>query len=167
MASLLRAAHAGLAARSVPQQSLLRDSFAALEVCALPRELEVERTLDTAEGIHVLHFGLRSKLFLPLRPGADIGVYTKASFLHAHVAHPQVLERLAKRAQIRSCFLGRAHVGLAHDLDEWNPGPVEIDRGCRGIPIVDRLACVFFHVHARDADRSGSLRGFDLDLSTA
>ena len=53
------------------------------------------------------------------------------------------------RVRLRRRF---ADVRLAHDLDERNAGAIQVDRRCAGKSIVNRLAGVFLHVHARDAE---------------
>ena len=70
----------------------------------------------------------------------------------------EVLEDLLERAQIGARLRGRAHVRLAHDLDERHAGAIEVDGRDAGIAIVHRLAGVFLHVHARDADRASARR---------
>ena len=66
---------------------------------------------------------------------------------------PQLLREAAR-------LLGRADVGLAHELDEWRAGAVEVDERLRragqaslGAADVDHLAGVLLEVDARDADR--------------
>ena len=77
---------------------------------------------------------------LPGWPRTDVRVDAKASLLHADVADVEILQYLPKRPQIRAGFLCRAHVGLAHDLDQRNAGAIEVDRG-----------------HARDTGRAMDL----------
>ena len=118
---------------------------------ALAGELRLQRALHAGEGVHVLDLRLRPEPALAAKPRAHVGVHAQASLLHADVADPRILEDLLEHAEVGTRLGRRAHVGLAHDLDERHAGAIEVDGGHAGIPVVDRLARVLLHVDARDA----------------
>ena len=150
--ALLRATRADRAGRRVPEHGLLQHRLAALQLRALPRELQLERPLDAGEGVHVLDLGLGAERRLARLAGADVGVDTQAALLHAHVTHVEVLEQLLQGAEIGRGFRRRANVGLAHDLDQWHAGAVQVDGRRAVVAVVDGFARVLLEVDTRDAD---------------
>ena len=75
------------------------------------------------------------------------------------------MERSLRHVGLR--LLGRAHVGLGHDLHQRHAGAVEIDVGVFGMLVVDRLAGVLLQVQALDADLERLAVGAHLDLALA
>ncbi len=78
------------------------------------------------------------------------------------------LERLLEFAEVGEGFVGGAHIGLAHDLDQRRAAAVQVDVGVAvGIAeaIVLALAGIIFHVDAGDAD--ALLPAVHLDIDEA
>jgi hypothetical protein len=155
VAVLLAATRAHLAAHVVPEERLLLHLLAALEHLALAHELGVDRALDAREGVHVLDLGPVAELRRAAHAHADVGVDAQAPLLHVRVARLHVLDHLLDAPQVRAGLGRRADVRLADDLDERHAGAIEVDGRVAGEAVVDRLAGVLLHVHARDADLIG------------
>src|ERR1700687_5819621 len=151
VASFLRSARANRFACSIPEQRLLLDLATGIQQGALPLVFCLQCPLDRGEGVHVLDLGLGPELRLSRRTHADVRIHAKTSLLHADIAYVQILEDLLQGPEISASRGGGPDVGLAHDLDERNASPIEID-GCRArVTVVNRLARILFHVQARNA----------------
>jgi len=77
------------------------------------------------------------------------------SLLHIARGGAYELQPLLHLRQIRIRFVGAAHVRLADDLNQRSAGAIEVDIRIAiriAEPVVDALAGIVFHVHARDAD---------------
>ena len=70
-------------------------------------------------------------------------------------------------ARIGLGLLGRAQVGLRHDLHQGDAGAVEVDERHGGVLVVQRLAGVLLEMQPLDADPDGAVRHVDRDLALA
>src|SRR6266478_5307418 len=150
--SFLRSARSNRFARTPPQQRLLPDLPAGIERGTLPFEFGLQRPLNRGERVHVLYLGLGSELRLPGRTHADVRVNTETSLFHTHVADIEILQDLFQCPEVGACSGGSPDVRLAHDLDEWNASPIEVNGGRAGITVVNRFAGVLFHMQASYSD---------------
>src|SRR3546814_10647477 len=67
--------------------------------------------------------------------------------------------------QIRDGVGGRADIRLGDDFDQRRAGTVEVDARLADMAFVHRLAGVFFHVRARDADALGLSVNFNVEMA--
>src|SRR5690606_11686265 len=72
------------------------------------------------------------------------------SLLHVAVADLEVLEDLLELREPGPRAGRRTQVRLGDDLDQRHTGPVQVDRGPAGQPIVQRLARILLEVDATD-----------------
>ena len=152
---LLRAHGVGAALVRVPQPRLLHNAPARFDHFDLALDLVLQRRADEFEAVDVLHFGLGAEFFLPSWADADIRVAAQRTLLHVAVGDAGVEQDLLQSRQVLEGLVGRADVGLADDLDQRRAAAVQVEIGVRGgvgKPLVQALARIFFHVHARDAD---------------
>ena len=92
---------------------------------------------------------------MPFRPHRDVGVAPQAALFHVAVVDPERDEDLAKLPERLGGIARRAQIRLGDDLDQRRAAAIEIEVGLLvgvGEPLVERLARIFLHVHARDAD---------------
>ncbi len=54
--------------------------------------------------------------------------------------------------KVRAGLLGRAHVGFTHDLDQGNPGPIEVDCTDRQVWVVRELSRILLHMDPCNAN---------------
>ena len=93
----------------------------------------------------------------PAGPQRDVGVAAQRALLHVHVAHAELAQRRAQELQPLARLLGRAQVGLGHDLRQRRAAAVEVDDArVRAVDPtaradVDQLRRVLLQVHAVDA----------------
>ena len=64
---------------------------------------------------------------LPDRADRDVGVAAQRPLLHVHVADPELAQRLAQQVEPVARLLGRAQVGLGHDLRQRRATAVVVD----------------------------------------
>ena len=127
----------------------------------LPLDLVLQGSADELEAVDVLHFGFGAEFLLASWADADVGVATQRTLLHVAVGDAGVEEDLLQSGQVLEGLVGRADVWLADDLDQRRAAAVQVEIGVRGRvgkPVVQALARILFHVHARDADRSSIRR---------
>ena len=169
----LLAAHAeGALSAAVPQARLLHDLFAFFDQFDLPLDFVVERLLEEAEGVEILHLGLDAEPVGGDRPNADVRVAAQRTFFHVATGDFQVLKDSFQLRQVVIGFLGGAQVRFADDFNQRHAAPVQVDIAFPvriGEAFVQRLAGVFFHVEPRDADaltlRRAVRPGFDFHPS--
>ncbi len=102
----------------------------------------------------------------PCRTHRDVGVAPETPFFHVAVVDADRHQNLAEAAEGFGSVRGRPQIRLRHDLDERRAAAVEIDVAAAvGVwkTLVQRLASVLFHVHARDADAPGGSRRGELE----
>ena len=112
--------------------------------------------------VHVLDLGLGAKLGLAALAHGHVGVHAHRALLHVAVGDAEGEPDSAQLLREAARLLGRADVGLAHELHERRAGAVEVDErvggageAALGAADVDHLAGVLFEVDARDADAGG------------
>ena len=88
----------------------------------------------------------------------DVDVGAQVALLHVAVAGAEIAQDGAQLGHVGLGLLGRAHVGLGHDLHQRHARAVEIDEGEFGVLVVDRLAGVLLQVQPLDADLAASRR---------
>ena len=137
---------------------LLKDVAPLLEHLGLTADLVLEGVVQALEGVDVLHLGLGAQPGLAPAAQGDVAVAAHGARLHGAVRDAQREEGLAEPFHEEASLLGRAQVGLAHQLDERRPAAVVVDEGLRGAgdaPLlaadVDHLGRVLLHVYAQDA----------------
>ncbi len=118
--------------------------------------------LDGPKAVDVFDFDDRRGHFSVRRVDVqiDIGVDAQASLLHVAIGNAQVGQQQLELGQIGLGFGGRAHVGLADDLQQRRAGPIQIDAavGLAGQLVVHALAGVFFQVRRMMPIRLGWMR---------
>ena len=91
------------------------------------------------------------------RAQRDVRVAAQRALLHVHVADAELAQRRAQQAQPLARLLGRAQVGLGHDLRQRRAAAVEVDDArVRAVDPparadVGQLGGVLLEVHAVDA----------------
>ena len=131
----------------------------------MPADFKFERSLNIAEGIHVLEFRLDAEGFRSNRAERDVGVAAHAPLFHVAVTDFEVAQNLPKRLQIGGCLLGRAQVRFTDDLEQRHAGAVEIHVAYRLKFVVDQLAGILFHVNPMNTDTPGA--GFRFNFHPA
>ena len=114
---LLGAHRARLAPAGIEQPRLLHDLAAALDQLDLAPRLVLDRLLDEADRVHVLDLAARAQLAARLAH-RDVDVAAHGAFVHVAVAGAEIAHDRAQLGEIGRRLVGRAHVGLAHDLHQ-------------------------------------------------
>ena len=148
---LLGAHGARLALVGVEQPRFLIDPAAVFQNVDLPAGLHLDRLADEADRVDVLDLAARAELAAGLAHG-DVHVGAQVALLHVAVAGAEIAHDAAQLGHVGLGLLGRAHVGLGHDLHQRHARAIEIDQGQFGVLVVDRLAGVLLQVQALDAD---------------
>ena len=104
---------------------------AAVQQLDLPVDLVLDRLLQVAEGVDVLHLRLGAERLLPTRAHRDVGVAAQAALFHVAVVDAEPHQDVAQAREELGRLGGRAHVGLRHDLDERHAAAVVVDVGRR------------------------------------
>ena len=131
---------------------------AVLDQRDLAGRLEVDRPRDRAQRVEVLDLAAGAELARPARPDRHVGVHPHRSLLHAAVGGAGGDEDRAQLGRVGAGAGGGADVGLAHDLDQRDAGPVVVDERVLGradasaAADVRGLARVLFDVGPGDAD---------------
>ena len=86
----------------------------------------------------------------------------KRALLHVAVAGAEIAQDRAQLGEERHRLLGRAQIGLRHDLHQRHAGAVEIDAAHVRMLVVQRLAGVLLEMQPLDADRDG-LAALEID----
>src|SRR5579859_5856187 len=146
----------------LPAARLLHDAAAAVEHRGLARDLVGDGLLDEAERVDVLELDARAELRLARGADAHVGVAAEAPLFEVAVVDADEDEDVAQRAQVLRRLGRRAQVGLADDLDEGHAGAVQVDDA--RVRVVDVLARVLLHVHARDADTPRRAAHLDVEV---
>ena len=154
----------------IVEPRLLHHPAAAFDQRHLARDLVIQRLLQEAEGVQILHFGLGAELLRALQPHRDVGVAAQVALFHVAGGDFDELQHLLQLREVGVGLVGAAHVGLADDLDQRRAAAVQVHVGVAvGIveAVVDALAGIVFHVDARDADALGRAVDHDIDDSRA
>src|SRR5205814_8218247 len=118
--------------------------------------LVCDRLAQRLIAVQVLDLALRRPLRLAVLIETDRDVHVEAAgaLLEAHLGHAGEDEDVAQRADVRLALFRRAHVRLAHDLEERDTRAVEIDQrvAAPGVLAVLQRAGVRFEVRARCRD---------------
>ena len=162
MRLFLGAHGAGLALLGVEQAGFLVDRAAILQNTDLAARLIFDGLAHEADGIDVLDLAARAEL--PARAAdGDIDVGAQRPLLHVAIAGAEVAHDLAELGHIGLGFVGRAHVGLRHDLHQRAAGAVEVHEAHVGVLVVERLAGILLEVQALDADLDGAAIDIHMD----
>ena len=155
MGLFFRAHAVSLAFDRIVEPGFLRDLAAGFDDPDLAINFVLQRFANKAERIYVLDFSFRAKLFLAAWTHAHVGIATQRPLFHIAIADPGIEDDFLQAGEVFVGFGGRRDVGLADDFDERDSTAVQVD-GCGlagiGKAFVQALACVFFEVHACDAD---------------
>jgi hypothetical protein len=108
---------ARLAGVGIEQHRGLLDRAAFLELVDLPADLVVDRLLHELEAVEVLDLAPRAQRRAGLAH-RHVGVAAEAAFLHVAVADADPAHERVQRLGVGHRFLGAAHVGLGHDLEQ-------------------------------------------------
>ncbi len=147
-------AHAArLVSVRIIQAGFLHDLAAVLDQLDLTLHLEVDGTLDEAEGVDVLDLRAGAEGFLALGAHRDVDVATQGTFGHVAVGDAQVGDDGVDRLHVGHRFLGGTHVRLGDDFQQRRAGTVEVDTGHALEVFMQRLAGIFLEVGMVDADR--------------
>ena len=141
---------------------LLVDDTALLEHLGLAADLVLKAVVQALEGVDVLELGLGAQAGGAAAAQAHVAVAAHGAVLQRAVGDAQREEGLAELLHEEACLLGRAQVGLGHELDERGPAAVVVNERLRGAgdaallaAHVDHLGGVLLHVDAEDADGRG------------
>ena len=154
---LLGAQRRERAGDGVEVQRLQGHLLPARQDLALALDLGANAPFQKAERIHVLELRLDAQLAAAGAAQRDVCVAAQRALLHPHVAHAQLTQRRAQQLQPLAHLLGRAQVGLGHDLRQRRAAAVEVhDAQVRAVNApagadVAELGCVLLQVHALDA----------------
>ena len=161
---LFRAHPVRLAAVVGPAARLLGERLRGVERGRLAVDLVFDRPLDRAERVHVLDLDPGPERLRPALAQRHVR-------LDPHLAPFHVGVRCADRAQeqlqllgVAPGLLGRADVGIGHDLHQRCAGAVEVDQAdLASIRIggMDELRGVLLEVRPRDPDGERALRRLD------
>ena len=156
------------AAGGVKQARLLHHAATVVDDVDLAANLVLNRLLEIAERVDVLHFRLRAQGGLALPAHRDIGVAAQAPLVHVAVIDAEPHQDLPQRLKEQRGFGRRPHVGLADDLHQRHAAAIEIEVG---LPVgvakafVQRLAGILFHVDAGQLDEAAANRGGHLQTA--
>ena len=152
----------------VPAARLLAQRLARVEGRGLSLDLVGDRTLDRAERVHVLDLDPRAERLGAVRPDRDIRLDAHLAALHVGVGDADRAQQQLQLLGVAAGVLGRADVGLGHDLHERHAGPVEVDQAdplARGPGAVDELRRVLFEMGAPDPDGLRPGRGVEREAA--
>ena len=156
---LLRPQRAQRPGRRVVVQRLLLHRPAAVQQLDLALDLGRHALGQELERVHVLEFGLGAQLGRsPAGRTETLASQRSEPFSMSQSDDADRLQRVLQQRQERDRLLGRAHVGLGHDLDQRRTAAVEVDQrevGARDPPAraagVHQLGRVLLEVGAGDA----------------
>ena len=141
--------------RRVPEERFLNDAPSRFDQRDLPVDFVGDCLLHVAEGVQILDLGLRAEGCLAARTDRDVRVAAEAPLLHVAVADIEVDDDLLQFREVVIRLLAGADVGLRHDLDQRDPGAIEIDAG-GGDPFLafrmERFPRVLLEVDPDEAD---------------
>ena len=130
-----------------------------LEQRRLPLDLGRHPLAEELERVHVLELGLGAERRLAAAPDRHVGITAQRALLHVAVRDADRLKRVLEQPEEGHRLLGRAQVGLRHDLDERRAAAVEVDHGrlgARDPPArparVHELRRILLQVRAGDPD---------------
>lgn len=126
--------------------------------CNLPGNLIIDSPAHRRKRVHVLYFDLGSELGVPDGPDGNIDVAAEGTFLHVPIADPQVPDDPLYLGGVLGGLHPGPHVGVGDDLQQGDPGPVEVDLGeggggGAGVGVgMHELAGVLLHVDPGDPE---------------
>ena len=127
------------------------DRAAVLDEIDLPSRLVIDRLADEADRVDVLDLAAGAECIAgPAH--RDVHVSAQIALLHVAVAGAEIAQDGAHLADVGLGLVGRAQIGLGHDLHQGNAGAVEIDQRQGRMLVVEELAGVLLEVQALDAD---------------
>ena len=98
----------------------------------------------------------------------DVDVGAQRTLLHVAVAGAEIAQDGAQLADEGHGLLGRAQIGLRHDLHQRHAGAIEIDIGYGRMAVVQRFAGVLLQMQPLDADGDAlAVRQIDDHLALA
>src|SRR5690606_28246648 len=149
----LRAQRARLALVWVVEARFLPNRPAAFEHVDLPRDFIIDRSLDEPERVEILDLATGTELLLARRPHRHVRIAAERAFLHVAVADLEIAHERVDLLHVRHRLFGGTHVGLGYDFEQRRTRAVQIDAGKALEILVQRFACIFFQMRARNADR--------------
>ncbi len=162
MRFLLVAHGRGASTGRIEEPGLLHDAIAMRHDVDLPFYLVLERLLQKPERVQILHLRFRPERRRAGGPHRYVRVAAEAALFHVAVVDAEPYENRPKTGEEPGGIGRRAQIRLGDDLDERHAAAVVVD--VRLAPrvrksLVQGLAGIFLHVHARDADTGGPARG--------
>jgi hypothetical protein len=136
--------------------------------CGLTHDLCSNRFLDEAKRVQVFEFGAGAEFRGTSRFERHVCVAAEMPLLEIRIGDAEVAQDPAQRAQVGGGLRRRAQIRLRDDLEQRHTGAVQVDAGAVGpgrAHTMNRLACILFHVDAREADpaRFGAWLHHDVD----
>ena len=145
----------------VVEAGFLNHSSAVLDQLDLATHFILDGALHESEGIEILDLTAGAELSLSDRTHRHVGIHSKRAFLHVAVANAQPGDQAVQRAGVGNRLKRRAHLGLAHDLQQRRSSTVQVDArhaGQRSAPqpahcvFMQRLAGILFKVSPGQVD---------------
>ena len=116
----------------VPVPGLLDHGVAAFEEGDLPGRLVLDGPGQRAQRVEVLDLTAGPERRPPPGRDRDVGVDPHRALLHAAVGGARGHQDPPQLGRVGAGLRGRAHVGLADDLDQRHAGAVVVDQGVVG-----------------------------------
>ena len=150
--------HGALAA-GLPVAGLLIDDAALLEHLSLTANLVGKAIVQALKRVEVLELGLGAQLGLAAATQRHVTVAAHGTLLHGAIGNAQRHKDATELFHKQARFLGRAQIGLSHELNQRRAAAVVIDerlgRGgnaALGAAHVHHLGGVLLHMDAQDAN---------------
>src|SRR5215813_9772601 len=150
----------------IVEASFLDNFFTSFNYFDLTLNLISQSIANEAKRIHVLNFCLGPQLLFPAWTDAYIGIAAQRTLLHVAVADPGVEDDFFQAGKKLECLVRRRNIRLGHDLNQWDAAAIQVNGSFVGgvwESVVQALPCVFFEMHACDADFFLPTLGDDVD----
>ena len=102
--------------------------------------------MDSLKRVDVLHLGSCAVFGCILFHNGHINIGTKRALLHLTVGHTAELKNSTKLFYIFNCLIGTCNIRLRYNFQKRNTATVIVYKRAVCPLIVNKLACVFFHM---------------------
>jgi hypothetical protein len=117
----------------------------------LTSELDIDRTTDRGESIHILELHTVPKCRLSYESDRDIDITAQLPLLHIRIGRTTPAHQLLEFLQISEDIGLGSEVWLSHYLHEWRTCTVVVTESFS--PCMDELTGIVLDMHVMDAER--------------